>query len=74
MLEIPTIDLLYWRQVEISTMKRVLIFLGLLIGLVSIGLAMYGRGVKSGASSRPGADSEGMHARSLPRSRVTVTF
>ncbi len=55
-------------------MKRVLIFLVLLFGLVSIGLAMYGRGAKSDASSRAGADPEGMHARSLPRSRVTVTF
>jgi hypothetical protein len=55
-------------------MKRVLIFLALLFGLVSIGLAMYGRSPRPEASPQYGSGSENSQAFSQPRSRETLTF
>jgi hypothetical protein len=55
-------------------MKRVLIFLALLFGLVSIGLAMYSRGAKPEGSSRSGSPLDERQALSQPRAKEIFTF
>jgi hypothetical protein len=55
-------------------MKRVLLFLALLFGLVSIGLAMYSRGAKPDGSSQSGSYLEERQALSQPRTKGTFTF
>ena len=55
-------------------MKRVLLFLALLFGLVSIGLAMYGRGTKSEGSLQSDSNLEGRQALTQPWSKGTFTF
>ena len=61
-------------QVEILIMKRVLIFLALLFGLVSIGLAMYSRSAKPEGVSQYWSSSEGRQALSQPGWGGTFTF